>query len=148
MKTLPGVAALCLSLITGLCACAADDLKSMTGTWKLTEAEIAGQAMPPAVLKTITLKIDNANYEVIVDNEKEKPRTDRGTVALDVDTKPKGMTIVGVDGPNAGKTFLAIYELGGDTLRVCYDLAGEKRPAEFKTAPATKLYLVTYSRVR
>ena len=47
-----------------------------------------------------------------------------------------------------GKTFTAIYELNGDTLRICYDLSGAKRPAEFKSAPATRLYLVTYQRVK
>ena len=40
----------------------------------------------------------------------------------------------------------AIYELNGDTLRICYDLSGSKRPTEFKTAAGTKLYLVTYNR--
>jgi hypothetical protein len=44
--------------------------------------------------------------------------------------------------------FPAIYELDGDTLRICYDLSRTKRPAEFKTLPATQLYLVTYERVR
>ena len=72
--------------------------------------------------------------------------TDKGTCALDTKSKPKGMTIKGVDGPNAGKTYPAIYELKGDTLRICYDLSGVKRPTEFKTAAGTKLYLTTYKR--
>jgi uncharacterized protein (TIGR03067 family) len=54
--------------------------------------------------------------------------------------------VIGTEGPNQGKTFPAIYELNGDTLRICYDLSGAKRPAEFKTIAGTKLYLVTYSR--
>ena len=71
---------------------------------------------------------------------------DRGTYTLDSDAKPKGMTITGTEGPNRGKTFPAIYELNGDTLRICYDLSGAKRPTEFKTSAGTKLYLVTYNR--
>ncbi len=43
-------------------------------------------------------------------------------------------------------SFPCIYELEGDTLRVCYDLSGKKRPGEFKTAEGTQLYLVTYTR--
>ena len=35
------------------------------------------------------------------------------------------MDITGTNGPNKGKTFLVIYELKGDELRVCYDLSGE-----------------------
>jgi len=57
------------------------------------------------------------------------------------------MTITDTAGPNQGKTFPAIYELKGDTLRICYDLSGAKRPTEFKTVAGTQLYLVTYTRV-
>jgi uncharacterized protein (TIGR03067 family) len=56
------------------------------------------------------------------------------------------MTIVGTKGPNTGKTFPCIYDIKGDTFRICYDLSGAKRPTEFKTAAGTKLYLVTYNR--
>lgn len=42
--------------------------------------------------------------------------------------------------------FLAIYELDGDTLRVCYDLSGKARPSEFKTKAETQLLLFTYKR--
>jgi uncharacterized protein (TIGR03067 family) len=126
---------------------AADDLTAMSGTWKLTKAELAGQPMPPAVLKSITLKMDGANYEVIVVTEKG-PSPDKGTVAIDPAAKPKGMTVTGVTGPNAGKAFPAIYELMGDTMRICYDLSGANRPTEFKTATGTQLYLVDYARAK
>jgi uncharacterized protein (TIGR03067 family) len=56
------------------------------------------------------------------------------------------MDITGNEGPNKGKTFLAIYELKGDTLRICYDLSGQARPTEFKTKKDTRLFLVTYQR--
>jgi hypothetical protein len=50
------------------------------------------------------------------------------------------------EGANQGKTYPAIYELKGDTLRICDDLSGAKRPSEFKTVEGTRLYLVTYDR--
>jgi len=56
------------------------------------------------------------------------------------------MAITGTEGPNSGRTFPAIYELEGDTLRICYDLSGVKRPTEFKSIAGTRLYLVTYVR--
>ena len=97
--------------------------------------------MPETVIKSISLKLDNGKYEVFVG---EHP--DRGTYTIDSSSKPKGMTIMGTEGPNQGKTFPAIYELSGDTLRICYDLSGAKRPTEFKSVAGTKLYLVTYHR--
>jgi hypothetical protein len=41
---------------------------------------------------------------------------------------------------------LAIYEIDGDTLKVCYDLGGKNRPTEFKTKEGTALFLATYKR--
>ena len=62
---------------------------------------------------------------------------------IDSSAKPKAITVHGTEGPNKGKTFPAIYEREGETLRICYDLSGGKRPAEFKSVEGTKLYLVT-----
>ena len=97
--------------------------------------------MTDAVLKSISLKLDNGKYDVFVGDH-----PDGGTYTLDSTSKPKSMTITGTEGPNKGKTFLAIYELKADTLRICYDLSGAKRPTEFKSIAGTRLYLVTYNR--
>lgn len=125
-----------------VCAGAPTDLKEVNGTWIPATAEMAGQTMPEAVLKTITLKLEDGRYDVTVAGE----QPDTGTFVMNPAAGPKAIKIIGAKGPNAGKTFLAIYELTGDTLRVCYDLSGEKTPAEFKTSAGTKLYLVTYRR--
>ena len=140
-----------IALMMASVACAADDAKvgdaksadakAVQGMWTPAKAELGGAPMPDAVLKTISLKLDNGKYEAFVGDE-----PDRGTYTLDSTADPKGMSITGTEGPNNGKTFPAIYEIKGDTLRICYDLSGAKRPTEFKTDPGTKLYLVTYSR--
>ncbi len=118
-----------------------DDAKAVQGNWKPAAAELAGRPMPDAVLKSISLKLDNGTYEVFVGEE-----PDRGTYMLDFAATPRGMTITGTDGPNKGRIFPAIYELKGDTLRICYDLSGTKHPTEFKSIAGTRLYLVTYTR--
>ena len=118
--------------ISSLAAIGAEDsseVKALQGTWEPVKAELGGKPMPDAVLKTITLKLNKNEYDVTIVGE----QPDHGTWTLDSSAKPKGMTISGVKGPNAGKTFPAIYEIKSDTLRVCYDLSGAKRPAEFKT---------------
>jgi uncharacterized protein (TIGR03067 family) len=133
-----------LAVAASLHAFAADspaDAKAVQGNWKPVMAELAGQPMTEDVLKSISLKLENGKYEVFVG-----ALPDKGTYALDSTTKPKSMTITGTDGPNNGKTYPAIYELKGDTLRICYDLSGAKRPTEFKSIAGTKLYLVTYNR--
>ena len=134
---------LCCAVAPSLSAFAAgsSDAEAVQGNWKPAKAELAGQPIPDAVLKSISLKLENGKYEVFVG---EHP--DRGTCTLDSTTKPKSMSVTGTEGPNTGKTFPAIYELKGDTLRICYDLSGAKRPTEFKSVAGTKLYLVTYHR--
>ena len=133
-----------LAVAASLSAFAADppdDAKAVQGSWTPAKAELAGQPMTDDVLKTISLKLENGRYEVFVG-----VLPDKGTYTIDSTTKPRSMTITGTEGPNNGKTYPAIYELKGDTLRICYDLSGAKRPTEFKTIAGTKLYLVTYNR--
>jgi uncharacterized protein (TIGR03067 family) len=133
-----------LCVIASLTALAADDsadIKALQGTWLPVKAELGGKPMSDELLKTVVLKLNKDNYETTVAGE-----ADNGTWTVDVSTKPKGMTVNGVIGPNAGRTFPCIYEIQGDTLRICYDLSGARRPTEFKTQAGTKLYLVTYNR--
>lgn len=115
--------------------------KVLQGDWIPVQAELGGQPMAEAILKTISLQLAESTWLVRVGTA-----PDRGNYEIDSSTKPKSMTVTGTEGPNQGKTFPAIYELKGDTLRICYDLSGAKRPTEFKSIAGTKLYLVTYQR--
>ncbi len=122
----------------------AADAKAMQGVWRPLEAALAGVPFPPPVVKGITLKITGDKYDVTVEGA---PQPDKGTVRLDATTTPKRLICAGVEGPNQGKTLLAIYEFkDADTLRICYDLAGAKHPAEFSSTEGTRLFLVTYKR--
>jgi uncharacterized protein (TIGR03067 family) len=121
----------------------ADDLKPTDGKWQAVEAELAGRKMPDEATKGLQLTIDGEKY-VVATNEGE----DRGTVRILADEKPSAMDITGTDGPNKGKTFLAIYKVEGDKLVVCYDLTGKARPKEFKTMPKSMLFLATYRKVK
>lgn len=111
----------------------------LDGVWLPVTAELGGRAFPDEVRRAIRLEIRGDRYTLTLGGV-----ADRGTCKLDPSATPKALDITGVEGPNAGKTILAIYERDGDALRVCYDLGGERRPAEFKTAPGTQLFLVEY----
>ncbi|MFT3880498.1 MAG: TIGR03067 domain-containing protein [Gemmatales bacterium] len=107
----------------------------------LASAEMAGKPFPEQLVKTMSLTMKDGHYTVMVGQGK-----DEGTVKLDSSKTPKTMDITGTDGPNKGKTMLAIYKLDGDSLSICYDLSGKAYPTEFKTKPDTKLFLVEYKR--
>lgn len=114
---------------------------TIEGTWLPSTAELAGKAFPDEVRKSIKLVVKGDKYTVTVGMQ-----LDQGTVKLNPSAKPKALDITGTDGPNKGRTILAIYERDGDTLRVCYDLSGTARPTEFKSREGTQLFLVTYKR--
>jgi len=122
----------------GTAARGADDAKELQGTWNAVKTELAGEPMN----WTVTLTIEGDSYTVQANG---KP--DKGSCKVDASARPGKMAITGGEGgPNAGKTFLAIYELDGDMLRICYDLSGKKHPETFATQKGTPLYLVTYKR--
>src|SRR6516225_8965100 len=114
---------------------------ALQGSWLRVMAELGGKPFPDEVRKSIKLVIEDEKYTVTVGKQ-----VDQGTVKLMPSAKPKAMDITGTEGPNKGKTFLAIYERKGDTLRVCYDLSGKKRPTKFKTEAGTQLFLAEYKR--
>ena|SRR5438105_10734100 len=129
-------------LLNSVNADSTEDLKALQGTWTAQKAELGGRVLSEAELGIVTLTIENDTYAVSVDG---KP--DKGTCQVEGSKGSGKMTITGgKDGPNAGKTFLAIYELNGDTLRICYDLSGKMTPTGFATQKGTPLYLVTYKR--
>jgi uncharacterized protein (TIGR03067 family) len=119
----------------------ARDGDTIEGTWLPRAAEIAGKPFPDEVRKITKLVVKGDSYTVTVGT-----KADKGTVKLNPKAKPKALDITGTEGPNKGKTILAIYERKGDTLRICYDLSGKQRPTEFKTTEGTQLFLVTYKR--
>src|SRR5438876_10811255 len=119
------------------------ELKKLQGTWLPSAAELGGRKWPDEQLKALKLVIADDKYTVTVGE-----LTDKGNLKLDPNTKPLAMDILGTDGPNKGKTFPTIYELSGDTLKVCYALEGKDRPAKFETKMGSMLFLVTYQRAK
>jgi uncharacterized protein (TIGR03067 family) len=133
--------ALAFSISSAVWSADAKDDDALEGTWLPSTAELGGKPIPDEVRKSIKLVIKDDKYTVTVGKQ-----TDQGTVKRDPSATPKAMDITGTEGPNKGKTFLAIYERKGDTLRICYDLGGKNRPSEFKTEAGTQLFLVEYKR--
>src|SRR3974390_2411000 len=81
------------------------------GTWVPTAAELGGKPFPEEIRKSIKLVIKDGKYTVTVGG-----MTDQGTYKLNPSAKPKQLDITGTDGPNKGKTILAIYERDGNKL--------------------------------
>lgn len=110
---------------------------AIEGTWVIVEAELSGQKLD--AIKGTKLALTEGHYQY---------QADKGEYKLYPTEAIKAMDIVGVEGPNKGKTLLAIYEIDGDKLKICYDLSGKARPKEFKAEAGTRQFLVIYQRER
>jgi uncharacterized protein (TIGR03067 family) len=71
-----------------------------------------------------------------------------GTQKLDPSKSPKAIDVTMTGGLNKGAVMLGIYEISGDTLKVCFDPEGKKRPAEFKSAPGSQTFVAVHKRVK
>jgi uncharacterized protein (TIGR03067 family) len=118
--------------------------KGPDGTWVAVGMEQNGMNLPADVLEKMSLKLTlrGDQYTVTIDGKV----ADKGTSKVDTQKKPNTADIKSEEGPNKGKTILAIVEVDGDTLKACYDMAGKSRPTEFATKEGSGHVLILYKR--
>lgn len=121
------------------CALAA----TLTGTWVPVAADVSGRPLAAAQLRVARLIIERDSYR-IVDHADQV--ADSGELRLDPAAVPCALDIVGIHGPHAGKRMLAIIDLDGDRLCVCYDLEHRERPASMRPKTDQLLLSITYVR--
>jgi len=120
----------------------ADEPKSEKGVWTPTELTAGGQAVPADQLSAMKLTLGDGKYKVEVNDQ----TIDAGTYTVDTKKKPWQLVITGSDGPNKDKKILAISEVSGDTMKVCYDPAGKEYPKDFKSTKENKYLLILYKK--
>jgi uncharacterized protein (TIGR03067 family) len=118
-----------------------EDLKKIQGAWEPTSAQAEGAQIPADDLSSIVVTIKDHAYSVELGD-----RTDEGDLSLDPSKQPRQMDVHARSGPDEGQTLLAIYELSGDTWRVCYARAGKPRPEAFTTSEGSQRVLISYKR--
>ena len=118
------------------------DLDRLQGTWVLVAMEREGESVPAEDLKN-----GNAVYEQnrITLRDGERVRR-RGIVTLDASRKPKAINTWDRDGPYEDQTVPGIYELDGDTLKLCFGRPGSERPKEFTTKAGPGVLFCIYKR--
>lgn len=99
------------------------DLKLMQGDWQVTSIERDGVRLSGDEVKSATMKItgDKFVFESPLDGTQE------GSLKLDESKKPKHLDVTIASGDKV----LAIYEITGDEMKVCYTGPGGDRPTEF-----------------
>jgi uncharacterized protein (TIGR03067 family) len=99
-------------------------LKKIQGKWKFTAHEMNGKPLPPEELAKLTITFSGDKWSVRMDDKEVQA----GTHKFDTAKTPPHVDAVVTVGEDKGNTMLGIFELKGDTLKVCFDPMGKTRP--------------------
>jgi uncharacterized protein (TIGR03067 family) len=134
-------------------ACADDgkkDQERLQGTWKVTEFVMNGKPMSEDERKGITIIFsgDTMTLMTLTGSPHNIGKRDY-KFKLDPTKKPSAIETIPQDGPFRGKTGPAIYELRGDTLKLCIpNKETTERPKKFEAPEGSNLGLFVLKRLR
>jgi uncharacterized protein (TIGR03067 family) len=115
----------------------------LEGAWVPVAANVSGQELLVRELRVKYLVLDGRDYSIV---DRTNQIVDSGEYLVNDSINPRAIDIVGRDGPNAGHSMLAIFELKDNRLTVCYDLDGTERPASLQAQEDQLLLSITYER--
>jgi uncharacterized protein (TIGR03067 family) len=111
-----------------------EELKRFTATWRFVSIEAEGNQIPDEVFRKDTLVLKGKQFASYVAGKMV-----HGVVKIDPTVTPKTIDITFTEGPGKGHTQRGIYELDGDTQKICTALAEQPRPTEFVSKPGSGL---------
>jgi uncharacterized protein (TIGR03067 family) len=118
-------------------------MTGLAGAWVPVCANVSGKELVVAELRVKYLVLDGSDYSIV---DRSNQIVDRGEYLVNESAVPWTIDIVGREGPNAGRSMLAIFELQGDRLTVCYDLNSAERPSNMEPREDQLLLSITYER--
>jgi uncharacterized protein (TIGR03067 family) len=121
---------------------AREDLKKLEGAWDRVSMEFEGEAWPAEKIEGWTAMYEGDRLTLRINGKVYR----ESIVTLDPSRLPRAMNSWDLDGPAADQTVPGIYEIDGDTLKVCFAKPGSKRPKEFTTKKGTGFLYCEYKR--
>jgi uncharacterized protein (TIGR03067 family) len=118
------------------------DLEKFQGTWLLVAKETEGENVPAEDFKDDKSVFEDNRVTLLAGDRVRR----RGLVTLEPSRKIKAINTWDQDGPYADQTVPGIYEIDGDTLKLCFARPGDERPKEFTTKSGTGFLFCVYKR--
>jgi uncharacterized protein (TIGR03067 family) len=125
-------------------AATAAEMKKLQGSWRVESQETDGKTTAAADLKGLTFCFSKDGYFLRTANKLEQI----AVLKIDMTKTPRKLSATVIRGEHKGDILQGIYELDGDSLKICMDLEGQTRPKEFKTEPKSGFTLMVCKRVR
>jgi uncharacterized protein (TIGR03067 family) len=116
------------------------EMKKLEGTWTVTSGEQGGK--PETASKGGTATITKSKI-VFRYGKMEK----EGNFKIDPTKSPKEINVL-ADTPMGKITLKGIYQLKGDSLKMCFGGPGEKRPTKLTTKAGTGQTFIVLKRVK
>jgi len=116
-----------------------DDLKALQGTWTLVTATQNGAP----ITGDMQWVVDGDEYKV-----RYNQQLDATPIKITLDAGRKRIDAFHHDTPAGtyGGKWKGIYELSGNSLRVCYDLTGSYYPSSFDAGPGSRRVIYEFRR--
>jgi uncharacterized protein (TIGR03067 family) len=114
----------------------------LAGVWRFALVEVEGKKQPEVPFATNKMILSKDGHYVVV----QGPRVTRGTLKLDPSKDPKHYDPTIMTGRLRGLTVPGIYELDGDTLRICFPLRNRERPTILARKPGSGLMFQAFKR--
>ncbi|MBY0527653.1 MAG: TIGR03067 domain-containing protein [Gemmataceae bacterium] len=137
LRMMPAVAFVVLLL--GAQAAPKDEEK-FEGSWTVTAAEKRGKKVDEDELKKMKITIKGSTISI-----GDGKRDESAEFKLDATKKPKTMDIIP---GKEDKPVLGIYDLDGDTLKMCWARPGGERPSKFATDADSNTFLLVLKRAK
>ena len=120
------------------------EVKKLQGAWTIVSSEAGGKKLPADDLKGLIVTFEGDKHTV----KNGDKVIQVGTQKIDPFKSPKTIDVTMIEGASKGAVMLGMYEFDGDTLKVCFDPAGKKRPTEFKSPPGSDNFVNVHKRVK
>jgi uncharacterized protein (TIGR03067 family) len=119
----------------------ATDVEKLQGTWNVVALEAEGGKVQEGVFKGSKIVVKGNAFTTV-----SAGATYRGTFSVDAAATPKTIDLTFTEGPEAGNKSLGIYEVDGDSWKLCLTVGSKKRPERFVTRAGSGHALETLRR--
>jgi uncharacterized protein (TIGR03067 family) len=120
------------------------DMAERDGTWQVIDLVVNGEKASAADMKSFKVTNHDNTWTITHDNREVA----RGTSTIDPLARPKTIDFLVADASMKDQVFHGIYEITGNTRKLCYAPPGAARPTTFISAPRSDRVLVVLQRVK
>jgi uncharacterized protein (TIGR03067 family) len=120
------------------------ELDKLQGTWVIVANTKEGKESPESLRESKRYTIKGDHYSVSFKGAEKRLLEFR--IKLDPESKPKTIDLIGL---KTDTVLLAgLYELDGDTLKICVPVGSSDRPKALKSEAGSKSGIIVYRRVK